>query len=61
MVNPYSRNWDGSPETASDTRFHDLRQSGWTGPIDQDGNRVDDLDEWINERLHQTRRPATLY
>ncbi len=35
-----SRNWDRSPETARDTRFHDLRDSGYTGPIDQDGNAV---------------------
>jgi hypothetical protein len=33
-----SRNWDGSPESEFDTRFHDLRDSGYRGPIDQDGN-----------------------
>lgn len=33
-----SRNWDRSPETDQDKRFHDLRDSGYTGPIDQDGN-----------------------
>ena len=37
-----SRNWDRSPETAADTRFHDLRESGFTGPIDQDGHAVTD-------------------
>lgn len=41
------------PETESDTRFFDLRESGFTGPIDQDGNRVDDLDEWIAERMRR--------
>ncbi|CAM06180.1 hypothetical protein A8924_7410 [Saccharopolyspora erythraea NRRL 2338] len=35
-----SRNWDRSPETEGDRRFHDLRDSGYTGPIDQDGNPV---------------------
>lgn len=34
-----SRNWDKSPETEKDTRFHDLRASGWRGPIDQDTRR----------------------
>lgn len=33
-----SRNWDRSPETEADRKFHDLRASGYTGPIDQDGN-----------------------
>jgi hypothetical protein len=33
-----TRTWDGSPETEFDTRFFDLRESGCTGPIDQDGN-----------------------
>lgn len=42
---PNSRNWDRSPETDTDRRFHDLRDSGYTGytgPIDQDGNAVTD-------------------
>jgi hypothetical protein len=34
---PGSRNWDGSAESDRDRRFHDLRDSGYTGPIDQDG------------------------
>jgi hypothetical protein len=33
-----SRNWDRSPETEFDRKFHDLRDSGYKGPIDQDGN-----------------------
>lgn len=37
-----SRNWDRSPETPAETRFHDLRESGFTGPIDQDGYAVTD-------------------
>lgn len=37
-----SRNWDRSPETESDRRFHDLRASGYTGPVDQDGFAVTD-------------------
>ncbi|KDN23218.1 hypothetical protein [Amycolatopsis rifamycinica] len=35
-----SRRFDGKPETAADTRFFDLRESGYRGPIDQDGHRV---------------------
>jgi hypothetical protein len=35
-----SRNWDRSPESARDKKFHDLRDSGYKGPIDQDGNKV---------------------
>jgi hypothetical protein len=34
---PVSRNVGGRPETEADTRFFDLRESGYTGPIDQDG------------------------
>src|SRR4051794_26421541 len=33
-----SRRCDGAPETDADRRFIDLRQSGYTGWIDQDGN-----------------------
>ena len=32
-----SRRWDGQPETDADRRFFDLRESGYRGPIDQDG------------------------
>jgi hypothetical protein len=32
-----SRRIDGKPETEADKRFFDLRQSGYTGAIDQDG------------------------
>ncbi len=32
---------DGKPETDADKRFFDLRESGYTGPIDQDGNIAD--------------------
>ena len=35
-----TRRFDGQPETDRDTRFFDLRESGWGGPIDQDGNAV---------------------
>ncbi|KAB1932925.1 hypothetical protein F8271_24980 [Micromonospora sp. ALFpr18c] len=33
-----SRRFDGQPETEADRKFFDLRESGYTGPIDQDGN-----------------------
>lgn len=35
-----SRRVDGKPETERDRRFFDLRESGFRGPIDQDGNAV---------------------
>lgn len=38
-----TRRVDGKPETAADTRFFDTRESGYTGPIDQDGYPVPGL------------------
>lgn len=35
-----TRRTDGKPETAKDRKFFDLRESGYTGPIDQDGNKA---------------------
>lgn len=40
MTRTKSRRPDGKPETPADTRFFDLRESGYTGPIDQDGYQV---------------------
>jgi hypothetical protein len=39
MAKP-ARRVDGRPETAADTRFFNLRESGYTGPIDQNGRKV---------------------
>jgi hypothetical protein len=36
-----TRRFDGKPETDADRRFFDLRESGYTGWIDQDGYTVD--------------------
>ena len=36
-----SRRVDGKPETAADKKFFDLRESGYDGPIDQDGNKAE--------------------
>jgi hypothetical protein len=36
----WTRRPDGRPETAADTRFFDLRESGYDGPVDQDGRKV---------------------
>ena len=36
----WTRRVDGRPETTADTRFFDLRESGYDGPIDQDGRKV---------------------
>jgi len=38
----WTRRVDGKPETAADTRFFDLRESGYQGPIDQDGYKSTD-------------------
>ena len=35
-----SRRFDGKPETARDKKFFDLRESGYRGPIDQNGNKA---------------------
>ncbi|NUT91248.1 MAG: hypothetical protein HOY78_04385 [Saccharothrix sp.] len=35
-----TRRWDGKPETPAERRFFDLRASGYTGPVDQDGHAV---------------------
>lgn len=44
-----SRRADGKTETAADSKFFDLRESGYTGPVDQDGNPVEDMDQWIRD------------
>lgn len=36
-----TRRADGKPETEADRRFFDLRESGYTGPINQDGRKPD--------------------
>lgn len=36
-----SRRVDGKPETEADRKFFDLRESGYTGPIDQGGNKAE--------------------
>lgn len=39
-----TRRMDGLPETEADRRFFDLRERGYKGPIDQDGNIPDPAD-----------------
>lgn len=42
--------WFGEgPLSESDQNLFDLRESGWKGPVDQDGNKVEDLDQWIKD------------
>lgn len=41
-----ARRLDGAPLTEADRKFLELRDSGYRGPIDQDGNAVDG-DEWL--------------
>jgi hypothetical protein len=48
-----SRRWDGKPETTTDRKFFDLRESGYKGPIDQDGNKAGCL---ICDRMDCTRQ-----
>jgi hypothetical protein len=36
----WTRRADGRPETVADKRFFDLRESGYVGPVDQDGRKV---------------------
>ena len=57
---PKSRRFDGKPETAADKRFFDLRESGYKGPIDQDG-RKDTTSEGaeILRRMAQRRGEKT--
>jgi len=33
----------------ADAKFWDLRNSGYDGPIDQAGNPVEDMDQWIKD------------
>jgi hypothetical protein len=40
MGNDTTRRADGKPETKADKKFFDLRESGYDGPIDRDGNKV---------------------
>ena len=46
-----SRRVDGQPETPADARFFDLRQSGYSGPINRDGNIPDPSDPEVARDL----------
>jgi hypothetical protein len=37
------------PLNEAGQKFTDLRESGYDGPVDQDGNAVEDLAQWIRE------------
>jgi len=42
--------WFGEgPLTEKDSNFVALRESGYTGPVDQGGHAVEDLDQWIKD------------
>ncbi len=47
---PTARRVDGKSETDADRRFFDLREAGYTGPIDQDRHSVDDVDQWVDQQ-----------
>ncbi|MFE3178683.1 hypothetical protein ACFXPA_44120 [Amycolatopsis sp. NPDC059090] len=53
MAEIRTRRPDGRPETPADKRFFDLRESGYRGPIDQDGRKVADVDDWIRAHLRR--------
>ena len=46
-----TRRIDGKPETPADQKFFALRESGYTGPIDQDGNPLTDTSDprWLDQ------------
>jgi hypothetical protein len=61
MASTPSRRWDGQPETPSDTRFYDLRESRYAGPIDPDGYAVTtgpnaDIHRYLAQRGETTDR-----
>lgn len=59
-----SRRWDGKPETEADRKFFDLRESGYTGFFDQDGNKISDEDvrsgAWMKPRQRDANRAAAV-
>lgn len=56
--NATSRRFDGLPETEADRRFFDLRESGYTGWINQDGYPVDDPHTYIAQRHAGALEPS---
>lgn len=49
-----TRRVDGAAETEADQRFFALREAGYTGPIDQDGNpSLTGPDAEILRHLHE--------
>jgi hypothetical protein len=54
------KGWDGSPLSEKDRRFYALRESGWTGPIDQDGYADTTSDQAAALRHMATKRGETV-
>ena len=52
-----SRRVDGQPETPADEKFFNLRESGYRGPIDQDGN-IPAADDPMTKVLRDLQRAA---
>ncbi|MET9260423.1 hypothetical protein [Amycolatopsis sp. NPDC004079] len=50
-----SRRPDGRPESDTDTRFFDLRASGYIGALDPDGYAVPDVEAWLNRQADRDR------
>lgn len=47
---------------ASKVKLFALRRAGYRGPVDQDGNKVSDLNAWIDKQLraaNSSQPPAT--
>jgi hypothetical protein len=51
-----TRRADRKPETPADKRFFDLRESGYRGPIDQDGYPCRTTGKGINTRFVRDKR-----
>jgi hypothetical protein len=34
---------------AADKKWRTLRESGYAGPVDHNGNAVEDMDQWIKD------------
>ncbi|ALG05784.1 hypothetical protein [Kibdelosporangium phytohabitans] len=59
-----SRNPGGKPETEADTKFFDLRESGYTGPINEKGEAVTsgpavEILQALSQTTQRRRRPGT--
>lgn len=50
-----TRNVFGLPETVQERKARDLRESGWTGPIDQDGDKARVVGTGVSARIEKVK------